>query len=106
LGTRSISTNPFFAYLKDSENYLYQPESVLSPKELPLIDLAPGDTLRGEIYWEIPEEAIISEFIWQDFQSDIHIIIPEFPTLLVLPLIVIITSMMLVIWRRNKILPR
>jgi len=77
VGIEKVSTNLLYAYLKDTENYLYEGVIVLSPKEWQLIDLPPGETLRGEIYFEVPAEAIIDEFLWIDYQSYIGIVILE-----------------------------
>ena len=101
VGIEEVSTNTLYAYLKDTENYFYEREGVLSPKAFRLIDLPPGETIRGEIYWEVPSEAIIDEFIWHNHQSYISIIIPEFPDALLVPLFMIATLLAVILYRRR-----
>lgn len=102
VGTEEVSTNTLYAYLKDTENYFYKREGVLSPKAFRLIDLPPGETIRGEIYWEVPSEAIIDEFIWHNHRSYISIIIPEFPDALLMPLFMIATLLAVILYRRKR----
>lgn len=100
LGTEAININLLYAHLKDSENYIYQSTVVASPKLVQLMDINPGETIRGELYWEIPEDAIITEFIWQDYRSNLHTIIPEFQPWIILPLILIGTVGLVILRKR------
>jgi len=78
IGTEEVSTNVFFAYLKDSNDYQYEARiTVDSPLELELVDMPPGETQQGLIYWEIPPDAEITSFIWSDYVS--YITIPDPP---------------------------
>ena len=59
MGNEGVNTNSLYAYLKDNQNYMYEREAVMSPKAWRFLDLPPGETLRGEIYFEIPPDATI-----------------------------------------------
>ena len=80
VGFEEVSTNSLYAYLKDSLNYLYEREHVSSPLFLQLLDLPVNQTIRGELYFEIPSDAEIVSFLWSDYDSNIQIPQPPTPT--------------------------
>jgi len=89
IGLQDVSTNNLYGYLKDSENHLYESSYTASPFKLQLVDLPPNDTIRGEIYFEIPEDAEIVSFLWSDWNSNITI--PEFSAFIMLLILIIPT---------------
>jgi len=97
--TEEVGINQLYAYLKDTDNYVYARFSTLSPKRLALVDLPPEETIRGEIYFEVPTEAVIAEFLWNDFKSNISVVIPEFPSFLILPLFMIVTLLVVIVYK-------
>lgn len=103
VGTKKVSTNSLYAYLRDTDNYFYEYVYTDSPKKWQLIDLPPGETFRGEIYWEVPPEAIIDRFVWTDPWSYITVIIPEFPSFLILSLFMIATLLAVMVYKRKHI---
>jgi len=103
VGGEEVTTNPLYAFLRDADNYMYEGGNVLSPKQLQLIDLPPGETVRGEIYFEVPAQAVITKFQWIDHHSFISVIIPEFPSFLILPLFMIATLLAVIVYRRRKV---
>ena len=80
IGFEEVSTNSLYAYLKDSLNYLYGTEYTSSPLYLQLLDLPVNQTIRGELYFEIPSDAEIASFLWSDYNSNIQIPQPPTPT--------------------------
>ena len=99
VGTEEISTNTLYAHLKDSQGYVYERTRTTDPKHLKLMDLPPGGTIRGTVYFEIPPDATIVAFIWYNYDS--YIEIPEFSSLMVLSLIIMIVSIATVIARKK-----
>ncbi|MHA1722477.1 MAG: DUF4352 domain-containing protein [Candidatus Baldrarchaeia archaeon] len=100
VGSDEISTNSLYAYLKDSQDYMYEGRPVANdPKHLKLMDLPPRETLRGIIYFEIPPNATIVAFIWYDYES--YIVIPEFTSVIILiPLF--LTVVLLIVLTKKK----
>jgi hypothetical protein len=72
VGTEDVSTNKLYTHLKDTSNYMYGNVYTSSPKEWDLVDLPPGETLRGEIYFEVPAEAVVDRFVWSSYTSYIY----------------------------------
>jgi len=101
VGGEEVSTNSLYAFLRDADDYIYERIIVPSPKQWQLIDLPPGETVRGEIYFEVPAQAVITKFQWIDYQSFISIIIPEFPSFLILPLFMTLTLLTVIICKRR-----
>jgi len=100
VGTEEVSTNSLYAHLKDNQGYMYEGRPVANdPKHLKLIDLPPGEIIRGIVYFEIPPDATIVAFIWYDHDS--YIEIPEFSSLMVLSLVTMIVSIVAVIARKK-----
>ncbi len=101
VGQQDISTNSLYAYLKDSNNYLYEAIYVDSPKEFPLLKLPSGETLRGELYFEVPSGAIIEKFVWDDHSSHVSVSIPEFSSLITMPLFMIATLLAILVYKKK-----
>jgi len=101
VGSKEVHINWNYGYLKDTNNYLYNGRHADSPIELPLLDLPPGETIRGEVYFEVPSGATIKEFVWSDLASYISVVIPEFPSFLILPLFIIATLLAVIVYRKN-----
>ena len=101
VGSEDVHINWNYAYLKDADNYLYTGRHADSPKEFPLLKLPPEETIRGEFYFEIPTESIIEEFIWSDLRSYVSVVIPEFPSFLLLPLFMLATLLAVIVYRRK-----
>jgi len=101
VGTKEISTNSLYAYLKDNQNYMYRGRSVANaPKNFKLLDLPPGETLRGEIYFEVPQDAIIVAFVWYDYKS--YIVIPEFSSITILLLLMLTTLIAIIFVKKER----
>lgn len=69
--TATISTNTLYAHIKDSQNHDYTSATTLDPQELKLAQMPAGQTQRGNIYWEIPVGASITNFYWYDYTSNV-----------------------------------
>lgn len=70
----AINSNPQYASLKDSQNNIYIGESVNSdPQGMKVQDLSCGNSQRGNIYFEIPANANIVSFTWNDFANNLVI---------------------------------
>lgn len=102
VGTGTISTNTLYAYVADIDHYYYRGEVVSSPRHLALIDLPPQETIRGEIYFEVPADSVIEKFVWQDNYSNLRITVPELPSFLILPLFMIATLLAVIVCRRKQ----
>jgi hypothetical protein len=102
IGQQDISINWNFAYLKDSNNYLYKGTHVDSPQEFPLVDLPPGETQRGKFYFEVPSGAVIEEFVWDDYSNHVIVLIPEFSTFLFLSLSIIAPLLAVIVYKRTR----
>ena len=101
IGQQDISINWYYAYLKDNNNYLYQGTHADSPREFKLVKLPPGETMRGEFYFEVPAGAIIEKFIWSDYSSYVSVVVPEFSSMLVLTLFMAATVLAVLVYRRK-----
>ena len=65
--TDNVNTNPQFASIKDSQNRVYTGvTTVFGPQVMIAQDLSCGNSARGTIYFEIPANADIVSFIWND----------------------------------------
>ena len=100
IGFNDVSTNSLYAHLKDKQNYLYESEIALSPIRLQLVDLPANQTIRGELYFEIPAGAEIVSFLWSDWNS--NILIPEFPSAALLGFVIVLSSMAIIGGSRLK----
>lgn len=70
--TGTISTNSLYGYLKDNQGLIYRGRSLANdPQDLKLITLNPGDSQRGNLYFEIPATSNIVGFYWDDYRSNI-----------------------------------
>jgi hypothetical protein len=102
VGQANIHINWNYAYLKDSNNYLYQGTYADSPRQFQLIDLPPGETIRGEFYFEVPAGATIEKFVWSDLSSYVSVAVPEFSSMIVLTLFMAATVLAVVVYRRKQ----
>jgi hypothetical protein len=101
VGQQNIQINWNYAYLKDSNNYLYQGKYADSPRQFQLIGLPPGETIRGEFYFEVPAGATIEKFIWSDFSSYVSVVVPEFSSMLVLTPFMAAAVLAIVVYRKK-----
>ena len=63
----NVNTNPQYTSLKDSQNNVYTGQPMVSdPQVLVAQDLSCGNSARGNIYFEIPANANIVSFTWND----------------------------------------
>lgn len=70
----NINSNPQYAFLKDSQNNLYSGESIVNdPQTMKAMDLSCGNTIRGNLYFEIPATAKIVGFVWNDGNNNLAI---------------------------------
>jgi hypothetical protein len=113
IGTQEVSTNQIHAYLKDSQNYQYTSRIVGGSRCITVVHLSPGEALRGEIYWEIPSDAEITSFIWDDDPIYITIPapspkptespdIPEFPLTVGVMLVVTAVTVLALVLKRKR----
>jgi hypothetical protein len=101
VGSEDVYISGGYVYLKDANNYLYEHRYADTPLALRSLHLPPGETIRGELYFEVPSGATIKEFVWSDYASYINVAIPEFPSFLILPLFMIATLLAVIIYKRK-----
>lgn len=72
----TVDTNPLYTSLKDNQNYVYTGsagDEANDPQGLKLQNLNAGQSQRGTIYFEIPANANIASFSWDDYNSTLTI---------------------------------
>jgi hypothetical protein len=107
VGPDAVSTNSLYSSLKDSQDYVYVGSVVPDdPQWMKLQDLSSGSSQRGNFYFEIPANANILSFNWDDYSSNLNIpktAIPEFPLVAILLIFGLTVSLSVLAIKRYKL---
>jgi hypothetical protein len=64
-GDKPAGTNPLSATLVDTEGFVYDPELGGVDGQLDMVDLNPGERIRGWIAFEVPEETVAASIRYE-----------------------------------------
>lgn len=107
VGPDTVSTNSLSSSVKDSQDHVYTGSVVPDdPQWMKLQDLSSGSSQRGNFYFEIPANANIASFNWNDYASNLSIpktAIPEFPLIAILLFFGIAVSVSILAIKRYKL---